>query len=130
MRVLSRAHRALACALNLARAGSHVARLRNGVMKVKTLIGKSQVLLLLLLTTGSVVSAQVASHAPVAIHPSGDFSTTRAFEAEDMGKFYVPLPSGDQRTQLTSSFQKVMGHAPTDAELQQWYTRYKMAGGK
>lgn len=57
-------------------------------------------------------------------------SNKRLFEMEDLSKFYVPLPSGDQKTQLASSYQKVMGHAPTDAELQQWYTRYKMQGGK
>lgn len=59
-------------------------------------------------------------------------STKRAFEVEDQSKFYVPLPSrnSSEYSGLATSFQKVMGRTATGAELQQWYTRYKMAGGK
>jgi soluble lytic murein transglycosylase len=57
-------------------------------------------------------------------------SDKRAFEVENQSQFYVPLPGGDQKSQLAQTFQKVMGHVPTEAELTQWYTRYKMSGGK
>jgi soluble lytic murein transglycosylase-like protein len=55
-------------------------------------------------------------------------SSARAFQVEDPGKFYVPLPS--ERDSLSTSFERVMGHKPTDAELQRWYTQYKLGGGK
>lgn len=55
-------------------------------------------------------------------------SDKRAYET-DPSKFYVPVPS-DQAPALTQSFFKVMGRAPTKVELQQAYTKYKLAGGK
>lgn len=51
---------------------------------------------------------------------------TRAFESPDLSKFQVPVPS-DQKPQLAATFQKVMGRAPTDDELTQWYTRFSLA---
>lgn len=57
-------------------------------------------------------------------------STKRTFEVDDPSKFYVPLPGGSAQTQLATSFRKVMGHDATPSELQQWYTKYKLAGGK
>ena len=58
-------------------------------------------------------------------------TSKRNFQTSDQeqGKFYVPVP-GDQKPQLAKSFQQVMGHAPSDQELQSWYTKYKLAGGK
>jgi hypothetical protein len=56
-------------------------------------------------------------------------SSKQAFQVEP-GKFYVPLPSGTEKKALVDTFTKAMGHTPTDAELQQAYTRYKMSGGK
>jgi hypothetical protein len=58
-------------------------------------------------------------------------SATPAFKSPDLGNFYVPLP-GDkaQVSSLTNTFQKVMGRAPADGELQQFYTKYKLSGGK
>ena len=57
--------------------------------------------------------------------------TMPAFQSTDLSKFSVPVPD-DQKTALSATFQKVMGHAPTDDELTQWYTKYKLAqkGGK
>jgi cysteinyl-tRNA synthetase len=59
-------------------------------------------------------------------------SSARAYQGDDPSKFYVPLPSrgSSEYSGLATSFEKVMGHKATDAELQQWYTRYKMSGGK
>ena len=50
----------------------------------------------------------------------------------DPSKFYVPLPSArsPEYAALATSFQKVMGRAPGNGELQQWYTKYKLGGGK
>ena len=68
---------------------------------------------------------------PGKVAGSGTFwdDSSPAFKA-DPSKFYVPLPGGDQGKQLASSFEKVMGHTPTQPELQQWYTRYKLGGGQ
>lgn len=52
--------------------------------------------------------------------------TMPAFESPDLSQFSVPVPSA-QKQQLSQTFQKVMGHAPTDNELQQWYTKYSLA---
>lgn len=55
---------------------------------------------------------------------------TRAFQSEDLSKFYVPIPS-DQKDALSRNFQNAMGRAPQGDELQQWYTKFKLAkGGK
>ena len=50
----------------------------------------------------------------------------------DPAKFHVPLPPprSAEYAGLATSFQKVMGRAPGNGELQQWYTKYKLAGGK
>ena len=59
-------------------------------------------------------------------------SKTRFFQSEDPSTFYVPLP--DAKTpayaNLAQQFQSVMGRKPQGAELQDWYTKYKLAGGK
>lgn len=57
--------------------------------------------------------------------------STMAFQT-DPAKFHVPLPPARsaEYAGLTTSFQKVMGRAPGYGELQQWYTKYKLAGGK
>jgi hypothetical protein len=52
--------------------------------------------------------------------------TMPAFESPDLSQFSVPVPAA-QKQQLSQSFQRVMGHAPTDSELQQWYTRFSLA---
>lgn len=58
-------------------------------------------------------------------------SKTRAFQA-DQSQFYVPLPSAKsaEYSQLNGAFTKVMGRPATQAELQQWYTAYKLSGAK
>jgi hypothetical protein len=58
-------------------------------------------------------------------------SGTRFFQSPDASQFYVPLPSDSKQVQqLSDSFTKVMGRAPTKAELQAYYTKYRLAGGK
>lgn len=52
--------------------------------------------------------------------------TIPAFSSPDLSQFSVPVPAA-QKQQLSSTFQRVMGRAPTDAELQQWYTKYSLA---
>lgn len=52
-----------------------------------------------------------------------------AFQSPDLSKFSVPVPD-DQKPQLASTFKRVMGHAPTDDELNQWYTRYTLSKGR
>jgi hypothetical protein len=56
----------------------------------------------------------------------GGSATMPAFQSPDLSKFSVPVPDA-QKPQLQATFQKVMGHAPTDDELNQWYTRYSLA---
>lgn len=58
------------------------------------------------------------------------WDTDKAAFAADPSKFYVPLPGGAEFKGLSDSFQKVMGRPGTHAELQQAYTKYKLAGGK
>lgn len=57
---------------------------------------------------------------------AGGSTTMPAFQSPDLSKFSVPVPDA-QKPQLAASFQKVMGHPPTDDELTQWYTRYSLA---
>jgi hypothetical protein len=57
-------------------------------------------------------------------------ASTRMYQSGDLSKFYVPLPSGAALKTLQSQFAAAMGHSPTQPELQQWYTRYKLSGGK
>lgn len=47
----------------------------------------------------------------------------------DMSRFYVPVPP-EQKAQLAASYAKKMGRQPSDGELQDAYTRYRLAGGK
>jgi Transglycosylase SLT domain len=56
----------------------------------------------------------------------GGNSSIPAFQSPDLSKFQVPVPP-DQKLQLTTAFQKVMGRAPTDEELTQWYTKYSLS---
>ena len=51
--------------------------------------------------------------------------TMPAFASTDLSKFSVPVPDA-QKPQFSAMFQRVMGHAPTDDELTQWYTKYKL----
>lgn len=61
-----------------------------------------------------------------ASHWYSSSSTIPAFESTDLSKFSVPVPD-DQRPALAQTFQKVMGHSPSDEELGQWYTRYSLS---
>jgi soluble lytic murein transglycosylase len=56
----------------------------------------------------------------------GGASTIPAFKSPDLTKFQVPVPA-DQKPQLAATFRKVMGRAPSDAELTQWYTKYSLS---
>jgi|HubBroStandDraft_4_1064222.scaffolds.fasta_scaffold31513_2 hypothetical protein len=56
----------------------------------------------------------------------GGNPTIPAYKATDLSKFQIPVPD-EQRTQLAATFQKVMGHVPTDDELQQSYAAYQLS---
>lgn len=59
-------------------------------------------------------------------------SGRRNFEVDDQGKFYVPLPAArtPERTEITQAYQRVFGKLPTEAELQRFYTAYRLSGAK
>lgn len=59
-------------------------------------------------------------------------STKPAFMVTDMKNFMVPLPTDKAtRDKLMNDFKAATGRAPKDLqELQEAYTRYKLAGGK
>ena len=52
-----------------------------------------------------------------------------AFQSPDLSKFTATVPD-DQKLQLAATFKRVMGHDPTDDELNQWYTRYTLSKGR
>lgn len=59
-------------------------------------------------------------------------SSRRAFEVDDQGKFYVPLPAArtPERTEITQAYQRVFGKLPSEAELQRFWTQYRLSGAK
>ncbi len=59
-------------------------------------------------------------------------SGVRNFEVDDQGKFYVPLPPlrSQERIQLADDYRKEFGRNASDAELQRFYTMWKLSGGK
>lgn len=59
-------------------------------------------------------------------------SSRRAFEVDDQGKFYVPLPEArtPERTEITQAYQRVFGKLPSEAELQRFWTQYRLSGAK
>lgn len=56
----------------------------------------------------------------------------RAFEVDDQGKFYVPLPAArsPERTEITQTYQRVFGKLPSESELQRFWTAYRLSGAK
>jgi soluble lytic murein transglycosylase len=59
----------------------------------------------------------------------GMSSGMMAFQSPDLSKFSVPVPD-DQKPAVVASLTKALGHAPTDEEAQQWWTRYQLSKGK
>jgi hypothetical protein len=59
-------------------------------------------------------------------------SSRRAFEVDDSGKFYVPLPAArtPERTEITQAYQRVFGKLPSEPELQRFWTQYRLSGAK
>lgn len=49
-----------------------------------------------------------------------------AFEAEDMSKFYVPVPSKD-KDQIIADFRKIKGREPSEADIRKIYTAGEFA---
>ena len=59
-------------------------------------------------------------------------SKTAFFKSPDPSKFYVPLPDAKtpEYKALAQQFQVATGRQPQGSELQDWFTKYKLAGGK
>lgn len=59
-------------------------------------------------------------------------SSRRAFEVDDQGKFYVPLPAArtPERTEITQAYQRVFGKLPSEPELQRFWTQYRLSGAR
>jgi soluble lytic murein transglycosylase len=61
-------------------------------------------------------------------------SSKRQYEVapEDQSKFYVPLPSArsPEFADLSAKFKRVYGRAASQGELQNFWTAYKLSGGK
>lgn len=59
----------------------------------------------------------------------GGDKSVRAFQVDDQKNFYVPVPK-TEKPALQTAFQQVYGRAPTDGELQDFYTRTQLAAKK
>jgi hypothetical protein len=81
-------------------------------------------------TTRKIAGALLVQGSQDSGHWYSPNKTMPAFESPDLSQFAVPVPPA-QKQQLAATFQKVMGHAPSDNELGQWYTKYQLSqGGK
>lgn len=54
--------------------------------------------------------------------------TVRAFQT-DPSSFYVPVPPAE-KPKIQAAFQQAFGRAPTDSEMQDFYTKYTIANSK
>lgn len=59
-------------------------------------------------------------------------SGKRAFEVDNQGQFYVPLPAirTTEYAALTQTYQRVYKRLPSDADLRVFYTRWRLEGNK
>ncbi|MHB8744589.1 MAG: lytic transglycosylase domain-containing protein [Sulfuricaulis sp.] len=58
----------------------------------------------------------------------GDKSV-RAFQVDNPGQFYAPPPDAE-KPKIAAAYQKVFGKAPTDQDIQDWYTKSVLSQGK
>lgn len=69
------------------------------------------------------------AHVGTAGHwPWSSDDKVRAFQV-DPKEFYVPVPT-TEKPKIAGAFQKVFGRAPSDGEIQDWYTKSLTAGSK
>ncbi|CAB5082896.1 putative exported transglycosylase protein [Burkholderia cenocepacia] len=60
--------------------------------------------------------------------PWSSDKTARAFQV-DPSSFYVPVPPAE-KPKVQAAFQQAFGRAPTDSEMQDFYTKYTIANSK